>query len=273
MSTGDQYPPSPEQQPQYPTNPEQQPPQYPPNPYQQQPQYPTNPYQQPPQTPYPGQPMPGQPYPTQPTYPSQPMYGAPPARPSGNGNRTLFIVLGSIAGLVVLGCCAVFGFAALANRAANSNLGSSQSTATTAATATTGSTTTSPNKHYKVGDVVAASDAFTVTVNSVTTSAGDDIFKPKTGNTFVVVDVTIKNTSSQEQEVSSLLQFGLKDATGQQYNETITSQGTPPDGKLEAGDQLKGQITYEVPQSQHDFTFSFVPDILSDGQTIWDLHI
>ncbi len=264
MSTGDQYPPSPEQQPQYPPNPYQQQPQYP----QQQPQYPTNPYQQPPQYPYPGQPTQGQPY------PSQPMYGAPPAGQGGNSNRRLFIIIGSIVGVVVLACCALFGFAALANRAANSNLGSqSQSTATVSATATTGSSTTSSNQHHKVGDTVAASDAFTVTVNSVKTSTGDDFFKPDAGNTFVVVDVTIKNTSSKEQEVSSLLQFSLKDSTGQQYSETITTEGTPPDGKIEAGDQLKGQITYEVPKSQHDFALAFEADILSEGQTIWDLHV
>ena len=157
MSTGDQYPPSPEQQPQYLPNPYQQQPQYP----QQQPQYPTNPYQQPPQYPYPGQPTQGQPY------PSQPMYGAPPAGQGGNSNRRLFIIIGSIVGVVVLACCALFGFAALANRAANSNLGSqSQSTATVSATATTGSSTTSSNQHHKVGDTVAASSSFTVTVNS-----------------------------------------------------------------------------------------------------------
>ena len=116
-------------------------------------------------------------------------------------------------------------------------------------------------------------DTFVVTVNSVKTSKGDQFIKPKSGNTFLVVDVTIKNASKAEQNVSSLLSFEMKDGTGQKYTETILSDLTPPDGKIEAGGLLKGQMPYEVPSSQHDFTFSFQADITSSGQTIWDLRV
>jgi uncharacterized protein DUF4352 len=129
------------------------------------------------------------------------------------------------------------------------------------------------NNHFKVGDQVKVGDTYIVTVNSFKTNPGDDVFQPKAGNMFVVVDVSIKNVSSQEQNLSSLLQFDLKDSTGQKYTETIVSNTTPPDGKLAAGDIVKGQIAYEVPKTQHDFTFSFEADIVSGGQTLWDLHI
>ena len=136
-------------------------------------------------------------------------------------------------------------------------------------------TTSSSNssKHFKVGDQVKVGDTFVVTVNSFKTSSGDEFDKPKSGNTFVVVDVSIKNVSSQEQDLSSLLQFTLKDSTGQKYTETFISGATPPDGKLAAGDIVKGQIPYEVSASQHDFTLAFEADITSGGQTIWDLHV
>ena len=137
---------------------------------------------------------------------------------------------------------------------------------------TTGGSSNS-NKHFKVGDQVKVGDTFIVTVNSFKTNPGDDIFKPKSGNKFVVVDVTLKNVSSKEQDVSSVLQFTLKDSTGQKYDETIISNITPPDGKLAAGDLVKGQIAYEVSASQHDFTLAFEADIISSGQTIWDLHV
>lgn len=247
MSTGDQFP-TPEQQPQYPTNP-----------YQQPPQYPTNPMQ-------------GQPY----APPPPSMYGAPPPNPQGgNNNRRLFIILGSVLGVIVLACCACVGFAALANRGSNSNLGSLATGDQSTVTATTNATATSAptSQHFKVGDHVTVGDTYMVTVNSVKASQGDDFIKPDAGNTFLVVDVTIKNTSSEEQDLSSLLQFSLKDSTGQKYTETITASGTPPDGKLAAGDQVKGQITYEVPKSQHDFTLAFEADFLSSGQTFWDLHL
>jgi hypothetical protein len=146
--------------------------------------------------------------------------------------------------------------------------------------ANSGSTTTGGNstgssqqQHFKVGDQVKVGDTFVVTVNSVKTSKGDQFIKPKSGNMFFVVDVTIKNASKAEQNVSSLLSFEMKDGTGQKYTETILSDLTPPDGKIEAGGLLKGQMPYEVPSSQHDFTFSFQADITSSGQTIWDLRV
>ncbi|HEY7094677.1 MAG TPA: DUF4352 domain-containing protein [Ktedonobacterales bacterium] len=146
--------------------------------------------------------------------------------------------------------------------------------------ANNGSTTTGGNstgssqqQHFTVGDQVKVGDAFVVTVNSVKTSKGDQFIKPKSGNTFLVVDVTIKNAPKSEQNVSSLLNFEIKDSAGQKYTETILTDVTPPDGKIEAGGLLKGHMPYEVPSSQHDFVFSFQADITSNGQTIWDLHV
>ena len=140
-------------------------------------------------------------------------------------------------------------------------------------TTTTGGASASSAQHFKVGDQVKVGDTYIVTVNSVTTNKGDDISQPKAGNTFLVVDVTIKNTSSKEQNVSSLLQFTLKDTTGQKYDETIISGATPPDGKLAAGDVVKGQIPYEVPLAQHSYILAFQADIVSSGQTTWTLSI
>jgi Domain of unknown function (DUF4352) len=155
--------------------------------------------------------------------------------------------------------------------------GSSSSNTGTSVGSSSGSTATrgssNSNKHVKVGDQVKVGDTYIVTINSFKTNPGDDFFKPKSGNKFVVVDVTIKNVSSEERFCSSLLQFTLKDSTGQKYTETIISNVTPPDGKLAAGDVIRGQIAYEVAASQHNFTFAFEADIVSSGQTIWDLHV
>ena len=141
-------------------------------------------------------------------------------------------------------------------------------------TTTTGgntSTSTSSTKHFKAGDQVKVGNNFVVTVNSVKTSQGDDITKPKSGNTFLIVDVTIKNVSNQKQDISSIGNFGLKDATGQTYTEAIVDGETPPDGTIQPGDLLRGQLSYEVPASQKAFTFSFQDDLISGNEAIWDL--
>jgi hypothetical protein len=170
-----------------------------------------------------------------------------------------------IRGLVTLGVVVLAGGVILACGSASANTGT-----------TTGGSSNSNNsssKHFKVGDQVKVGDSFVVTVNSVKTSNGDEISQPKAGNTFLVVDVSVKNVSSKEQNISSLLQFTLKDATGQKYDQTFISGATSPDGKVEAGDVIKGQIPYETPKSQHNYTLAFEADIISSGQTIWDLHI
>lgn len=151
--------------------------------------------------------------------------------------------------------------------------GTSGNTGTSVSTSGSNTSSSGSSKHFKVGDQVKVGDTYIVTINSFKTNSGDEISKPKSGNTFVVVDMTIKNISKDEQNLSSLLQFTLKDATGQKYTETILSSSTPPDGKLAAGDVVKGQIPYEVSASQHDFTLAFEADIVSGGQTIWDLHV
>jgi Domain of unknown function (DUF4352) len=171
----------------------------------------------------------------------------------------LFALLGVLA-LVIMACG---GSSANTGTNTGSNGGSTPTTADNSGS----------SKHFKVGDQVKVGDTYMVTVNSFKSSSGDDIFKPKAGNVFVVIDASFKNVSAKEQTLSTLLQCNLKDSTGQKYTETFVSNATPPDGKIAAGDIVKGQIAFEVPSTQHQFTFSFEADIISGGQTIWDLTI
>ena len=130
------------------------------------------------------------------------------------------------------------------------------------------------NVHYKVGDVVKINDTLQMTVNSAKTNPGDDFNKPlKAGNVYILIDVTLKNTSSKEEHISSLLQFHLHDTTGEQYEERINTNATAPDGKVEPGDSLKGTLTYEIPPTTHQYVFAFEPDIAESGQTQWDLSV
>jgi flagellar basal body-associated protein FliL len=235
--------------------------------------YPDNqvyPQQPPPQTDY-GQPQWQQ---QQPYLPQQPMYQPqfmqqPPVKKS---KTWLWIVLGVVA-VVVLGC---IGVSALAFYAAKNAVNSNVSTIDTAvATTASGNTPAPSSQHFAVGQVVKVDDTWNVTVNSVKTSQGDQISVPKSGNTYIIIDLSMKNISAQEQDVSSLISFNLLDSTGQKYTEAITTMSDihPPDGKVEAGAPLRGQLVYEVPLSMKNYTLSFQADITSSGQTIWDIHV
>ena len=137
-----------------------------------------------------------------------------------------------------------------------------------------GSSSSTGAKHFKVGDQVKVGDTWVVTVNSAKPHGPTEFDQPKSGDTYLVIDATFKNVSSDEQNLSSLLQLSLKDSTGQKYDETIVTfvKGSP-DGKVAAGDLLRGQVVYEVPKAQKAFTFAFESDIVSSGQTIWDINV
>ena len=192
--------------------------------------------------------------------------------PRKKSKTWLWIVLGVIA-VLVLGC---IGASALAFNAAKNVSSTTISTlATTVATTSSGNTPVPSSQHFAVGQVVKVGDTWDVSVNSVKTSKGDQFSVPKSGNTYLIIDLTMKNISAQEQDVSSLISFNLQDSTGLKYTETLTTMSDihPPDGKVEAGAPLRGQLVYEVPISMKDYTLSFQADITSSGQTIWDIHM
>lgn len=149
----------------------------------------------------------------------------------------------------------------------------------TGSVTTNGSTDSTPQAtaaHFKVGQVVKVGDTWQVTVNSVKTSKGDDFSKPDAGNTYIIINITVKNISSQEQTISSLLNFSFKSADGTKGKDAITlTTGVtpPPDGKVAAGDLAKGDLVYEASASQKTGTLAFEADIISGGQSIWDINL
>lgn len=177
--------------------------------------------------------------------------------------------------LIVPLCLLIFVGALIACGASDSNSGSAvSSTSSSSSSSTQSSKAPASAAHFKVGQTVKVGDTWQVIVNSVKTSQGDDMDKPQKGQ-YLLLDVTVKNISSQEQNISSLVNFKLTDDTGISYTEAITALGNPnpPDGKVEAGSPLRGTFTYDVPTSVKKFTFAFEPDIISSGQTIWDINV
>ena len=172
--------------------------------------------------------------------------------------------------MLVLVVCGAIGAFAL-NRA---NTTATTSTTSYSTTPTTDQTQTD-GKHFKVGETVKTGDTWEVTVNSAKTSNGDDYEKPDAGNTFIIINVTTHNISNKEQIVSSLLNFKLKDSDGTEGKVAFLGTGTsqPPDGKVAAGDQARGDLVYQVSASKKQFTLSFENDILQSGQTIWDINV
>jgi len=150
--------------------------------------------------------------------------------------------------------------------ACGSTAGGSTGTAVTATSAPAGTTPTAAAKTWKVGDTVKLGD-WTIIANKASTSTGGEFAKPKSGNIYLVVNVTVTNGGSAAQAISSIGSFKLADSTGQTYTETIVDGlKNPPDGNVAAGGKLSGDLAYEVPKTEKSFTLAFQPDITSTDQ-------
>ena len=189
------------------------------------------------------------------------------AQPPRKRRTGLWIALGIIA--VLLFAC--IGVSAIVLHGASTAVNSvATSIATfTPATGTTPVSTSSPNS---IGKPVVVNADWTVTLNKVSTSTGTEFDMPKTGNVFLVVNVTLHNTSGSTQNASSLVQWSLKDTTGQTYNEDI-GFGGEPGGTVAKGGLIRGNIAYEVPKSVHSFILQFVAGIGSNDLAEWNVNI
>ena len=225
---------------------------------------PQQPYQQ-----YPpdnsGQPWnnPQQPYQQ---YPQQPYYPLPPKRrvkwPWFVGGGCLVLLLLTCGVLVVLGK-----FAATATQSSISNVA-----ATVQSVAQASVTPSSVSAHHKVNETISVDNIWQVTVTKVSTSQGTTIATPQPGNTLLQVEVSMKNISGQQQTASSLIQYSLRDTSGQKYTEDLLTGKVGPEGAVAAGDPLKGTITYEVPKSTKSFILNFTANFTGQ-QVSWDLTV
>lgn len=192
--------------------------------------------------------------------------------PNKKSRKGLLIVLGVILAVALVACVGISALIMAGGKAAQQAV--NQASTQVAQLPTTQPTTQSSTQaQTKVGVPFVVNDTWTVTVNKVSTNQGDNLINiPKAGNIYLVVNVTLKNTSSQNQGASSLVMFSLKDSTGQTYNQNIVF-GHSPDGQAAAGGLVRGDIAYEVPKSIHSFTLQFVSSLASSDLTEWNLTI
>ncbi|GAC1565625.1 MAG: hypothetical protein NVS3B14_03980 [Ktedonobacteraceae bacterium] len=215
-----------------------------------------------------------------PQYPThQPIYQQPAPHPSKKLRIGLWISTGVVFVLLIISAIAAgwYGSSQPATSPTSSASSGKQQKSTQAVKEPTQATTTPTSQptvvSKSVGKPVVVDSAWTVTVNSVNTNKGDQFSTPEAGNTYLVVAVTIKNTSSSNQSMLSALQFNLKDSRGQQYAETITDFATPPDMPTTPGKLVRGQLAFEIPATEHTFFFSFQSEISSSDLTEWILNI
>ena len=83
---------------------------------------------------------------------------------------------------------------------------------------------------------------------------------------FLVIDATIENMGSEELSVSSILSFDLKDTNGEKGGSAmlLDSVSSTLDGSIMSGDKIKGQIAFDVKDSEK-YYFYYQDSLLDDN--------
>ena len=207
-------------------------------------------------------------------YPQQ--YQQPPMSPASTLPKKKSrkgLIIGAIVLVVALALCGAIGSAF-----------SHSATAVTSTTASSGkignSTGTTPTaiptqaSNYKVGDVVNVGNAWDVTVISAKADPGNTIFQPKSGMQYLVLNLAMKNLTTENHTISSLIQFTLRSDDGTKYNVALYAPdgSSQIDGDVDGGQPAKGVISYEVPTNVHSFHLTF-ENVVSSGRATWNLTI
>lgn len=106
-----------------------------------------------------------------------------------------------------------------------------------------------PVKTGAVGEAVHQGN-FELTVHSVTDpyDVSEDSFAPQSGNRWVLIDVSLTNVSEEPQNYGSF-DFTVHDTNDKEYTSGFANQTPELDfGSLEAGETIRGQVAYELPE-------------------------
>ena len=151
-------------------------------------------------------------------------------------------------GLILLALFIGVGFGALISLAAKPN-----------STSNSNSNYVSQNKDlYNQGET-STKEGLSFTINKVSTdTVGDEVYKPNPNHKFAVLDVTISNNSSAQIPIVPVTQMYLKKDDGTIYYINPAPMVSPlAGGNLPSGENIKGQISFEIPSSITNAKFVF----------------
>jgi hypothetical protein len=154
--------------------------------------------------------------------------------------------------------------------------GSKGTTPTKVGSGTSATTQSSDkDKVYKVGESVKLDKAI-VTVNSVETSKGGAYSKPADGNKWLNLNITIENTDSSQQYVTTMGQMFVKDSAGNSYqvavtDKTIENVNNSLDGDIIAKSKRTGWVGFEVKNDATGLQYQYNASMWGGGTITIDL--
>jgi hypothetical protein len=162
--------------------------------------------------------------------------------------------------------------------ATTSNVSSPTATPTTPPTPTP-----TPKINHSVGQVITVYDEWEVTVVSAKVDHPPVVVNgslEKSQKPYVIVSVKLKNISSTEQSLFSIMapNWILKDLNGNMYKPGFDFSSHDLDGKFQPGVTIQGSLAYEAPESVHQYQLLFITGLVmswdgSSPDATWDITV
>ena len=119
-------------------------------------------------------------------------------------------------------------------------------------------------KEHKVGDTIAIDgEELTVTEVKRDYKSGNEYIKPDSGNEYVKITVTIKNSSDDTISVSPY-EFKILDGNGVYRACNYILKQTLASTQLAKGGNISGSMTFEVPKNDANLKLIYTPSFWSD---------
>ncbi|MBA3826591.1 MAG: DUF4352 domain-containing protein [Ktedonobacterales bacterium] len=113
---------------------------------------------------------------------------------------------------------------------------------------------------------VAATWAITIDSSRVTDGGSIAATALQPGDTYLAIDLTVKNATGNPHDFAGYIDFTAKDGAGQVYKTTYLPGPEPIDGTIPGGATKNGSIAFEVPTNQHAFTLIYADPVFGTQQ-------
>lgn len=137
------------------------------------------------------------------------------------------------------------------------------------------STQVSKKSNFAVGDTFKL-DNIQYKVNSVRVSNGSEYVKPKNGNTFLLIDITVENQGSEDAPVSSIMSFKLVDKDGRSQEFSISALMEAKgkmDGTITPGRKVTGELGYEILKAAQTYELEIISNPINPKIGIVEIPI
>ena len=134
---------------------------------------------------------------------------------------------------------------------------------------------TSENQTFKIGDQVKMGKSI-ITLNKIEYSQGGQYTKPVEENEWINLNLTIENTDSSQQYITTLGQMFIRDGDKNSYpvsttNKFMENPSLGLDGQIIAKSKRTGWVGFEIPKGAKNLQFQYNGNVFGDGTIIINL--